>query len=147
MTVNSTGHAFFTYGKDRPVGQWHSVKKIVGRRHASAGHLPLLSVLFWRSMLAAARRSHDPALHLAVLTLMTSARGPAFFISCYWILGRDAAATDWPTRRIFSSGRVTLHLAASSGYSSERISLQTRRMVSPPLPDMTRPSSIMYSMS
>ena len=56
--------------------------------------------------------------------------------------GRLAAATDWPTRRIFSSGRVTVHLAASSGYSSARISLQMRRMVSPPLPDMTRPSSI-----
>ena len=27
----------------------------------------------------------------------------------YFTRGRDAAATDWPTRRIFSSGRVTRH--------------------------------------
>ena len=72
---------------------------------------------------------------------------PLFLSTDHLILGREAAATDWPTRRIFSSGRVTLHLAASAGYSSERISLQTRRIVSPPLPDMTRPKSIMYSMS
>ena len=61
----------------------------------------------------------------------------------YLTWGRDAAATAWPTRRIFSSGRVTQHLAASSGYSAARMSLVTRRMVSPPLPDMTRPISMM----
>ena len=43
-------------------------KKIVERMHASAGYLLLLSVFFSRSMLAAARRGHDPALQLAVLT-------------------------------------------------------------------------------
>ena len=68
---------------------------------------------------------------------------PIVIMLLYLIFGRLAAATAWPTRRIFSSGRVTLHLAARAGYSSARISLHTRRMVSPPLPDMTRPMSIM----
>ena len=59
----------------------------------------------------------------------------------FTISGRDAAAADWPTRRNFSSGRVGLICAAISGYSSAMTALQVERIRSPPLPDMTRPSS------
>ena len=48
---------------------------------------------------------------------------------------------DWPTRRNFSSGSAGIILPFSSGYSSARTCLQVSRMMSPPLPDMTRPSS------
>ena len=57
------------------------------------------------------------------------------------ISGREAAAADWPTRRNFSSGREGKMLPAISGYSSARTALQVESTRSPPLPDMTRPSS------
>ena len=62
-------------------------------------------------------------------------------LAAHFSSGREAAATDWPTRRAFSSGRVGLILSAISGYSSASTCLHTSRMMSPPRPDMTRPSS------
>ena len=53
--------------------------------------------------------------------------------------GRLAAATLCPTRRVFSSGRVTRRRAFSSGNSSASTLLQYAKIVSPPFPDMTRP--------
>lgn len=55
--------------------------------------------------------------------------------------GREAAAALWPTRRVFSSGREGNSLPSHSGYSSASTRLASSRMRSPPLPDMTRPSS------
>ena len=52
-----------------------------------------------------------------------------------------AAATDWPTRRDFSSGRAGKSLPEHSGYSSASTRLASSRTRSPPLPDMTRPRS------
>ena len=72
-----------------------------------------------------------------------SVRAQAFLRSS----GRLAAATDWPTRRVFSSGSMTRTFCASSGYSSFRMDRQVSRMTLPPRPDMTRPSTIMWCTS
>ena len=44
--------------------------------------------------------------------------------TAYLNSGREAAATDWPTRRAFSSGRVGFMRPATSGYSSASTFLQ-----------------------
>ncbi len=93
------------------------------------------------------RERQEPQRLLCVCCIKSTSNMYNCQLETYLRAGREAAATDWPTRRIFSSGRVTRHFFASSGYSSARTSLHTRRMVSPPLPDMTRPRSIMYSRS
>lgn len=55
----------------------------------------------------------------------------------YFTSGRLAAAADWPTRRVFSSGASGRK--ATPGYSSSITRDATSMMISPPLPDMTRP--------
>ena len=136
-----------------------------GASHKPYGMNEPFSVQPTDRKLAAGRRGHDPALRYipsnsnlcpcAQMSLIpiSDQKDPAPGVARggrkgwdYFRLGREAAATDWPTRRVFSSGSMTSHLAARSGNSSARISLQTRRMVSPPLPDMTRPSIIICSM-
>ena len=57
--------------------------------------------------------------------------------STYFTSGRLAAAADWPTRRVFSSGASGRK--ATPGYSSSTTRDATSMMISPPLPDITRP--------
>lgn len=59
----------------------------------------------------------------------------------FYASGSEAAATDWPTRRIISSGSVTLICASSSGYSSASTRLHSLITRSPPTPEATRPST------
>lgn len=62
----------------------------------------------------------------------------------FFVLGKDAAAADCPTRRKRSSGRAIRILSMISGYSSSRTCLHCCTIRSPPSPDMTRPSSNTY---
>ena len=57
--------------------------------------------------------------------------------AAYFTSGRLAAAADWPTRRVFSSGASGRK--ATSGYSSSITRLAVSRMISPPRPLITRP--------
>ena len=55
---------------------------------------------------------------------------------------------DWPTRRNFSSGSVSLKPAAASGYSSFRTFWQVYSSASPPRASMTSTrASITFSVS
>ena len=69
-------------------------------------------------------------------------RGAPYCRRC--VEGSEAAAADWPTRRNLSSGSVGTIFAARAGYSSASTALQVSSTVSPPRPDITRPSSSTY---
>lgn len=53
--------------------------------------------------------------------------------------GRDAAATDWPTRLLDSSGMCSRTVFASVGNSLSSTSCARASRISPPLPEVTRP--------
>ena len=59
--------------------------------------------------------------------------------------GRLAAATLWPTRRLFSSGRLTCIFRL--GYSARNTSCALPRTRSPPSPLVTRPMSSTWLIS
>jgi len=61
--------------------------------------------------------------------------------------GRLAAATAWPTRLVFSSGRCSSMPDSSSGNSAFNTSRAFARMMLPPLPEVTRPSTSMCRMA
>src|SRR5207253_3221014 len=55
--------------------------------------------------------------------------------------GKLAAATACPTRLLFSSGKWSEIFCASSGKSACNTSFAFRMMKSPPMPEVTRPST------
>ena len=65
------------------------------------------------------------------------------YFSYAFASGKLAAATDCPTRRVFSSGSITHTFSASAGYSSRIIFRQVSKIMLPPTPDITRPRTIM----
>ena len=69
-----------------------------------------------------------------------------YLIVHYLILGRLAAAIDWPTRREFSSGIISLILA-KWGNSFLKTSLALSTTIRPPSPLVTRPNNNKYLIS